>query len=75
MARILNRNGDKPATTKNFSDGNQESDHRPVDAVLTFEPVDDDPGEEGADDRLDEILRILEDMDARLRRIEDLIDD
>lgn len=35
-ARILNRSGDSPSTTSNFSDGPRESDHLPVDATLTL---------------------------------------
>lgn len=36
-SRILDREGDQPATTVGFSDDNQNTDHRPVEAVFTLE--------------------------------------
>ena len=73
MSRILNRSGDSVATVDNFSDTTQTTDHRPVDAVLSFNPSvdDDEPGEPEVEDvdlaaTLRTILERLDDIERRL---------
>lgn len=61
---ILKRAGDEPATARGFDDSNDETDHRPVDAVIeaTLLP---EPGDDGdaVGPRPTEISQILERLD------------
>jgi len=70
-SRILNREGNDEATEAAFGDDGQQTDHRPVEAVFTFDAAAD---QAAADELRNEIL-VLEanarTLEAQLRTIED----
>jgi endonuclease/exonuclease/phosphatase family metal-dependent hydrolase len=73
QARILERDGDTVASTNEFTDSNDESDHRPVDAIFELgERV--EPGNEtGRLTTLEDVMRRIEAMEAELRQLREAL--
>lgn len=81
VARIINRNGDQVSNTTNFSDTSSESDHRPVDAILTLQTA--PPGGSGGggggtaslENRVEALEGNMEELANKLERIENAMRD
>ena len=74
---ILKRAGDEPATARGFDDSSDETDHRPVDAMVEFTLL---PGEDGDDDdggpsttEISQIIERLDKLEAQIRALRDAL--
>ena len=79
-SRILERDGDQPAMAIDFDDDQQQTDHRPLDALFRFDRapdpddgIDDDTDVADADATRVEILRRLDELERGLRELRALI--
>lgn len=72
-ARILDRDSDTVASTNLFNDSNDESDHRPVDAIFTLgggSRPDDDTGHLTT---IQDVMRRIEALEAELRELREAL--
>jgi hypothetical protein len=79
-SRILERDGDQPAMAVDVDDDQQQTDHRPLEAVFRFDAapdpddgIDDDTDVGGAVASRAEILRRLDELERGLRELRALI--
>lgn len=68
VSRILEREGDTPATVNDFDDNNQNTDHRPVDAVFTL-------GSPVIPDSREEILKRIQALEQELATLRSRLED
>jgi len=80
VSRILERDGDTEAIEVDFDDDRQQTDHRPVDAVFSFNPAPDpddtvgDDEDEGAAFDRDEVRRRLDELERSLHELREFIE-
>ena len=78
VTRVLRRNGDAPATTLNFSDTDEESDHRPVETVFTV-PLPEGPvsplASPGNRSEIAELRERLETLEGKIDRLLELLEE
>lgn len=79
VSHILERDGDVEAVGIDFDDDRRQTDHRPVDAIFSFDPAP-DPDDSVGDDEdggehfdRDEVRRRLDELERSLRELRDLV--
>jgi hypothetical protein len=80
ISRILERDGDTEAIEVDFDDDRRQTDHRPVDAVFSFDPAPDpddtvgDDEDRGAAFDRDEVRRRLDELERSLHELRESIE-